>query len=72
MINITESTREKPCKLICECGKEVNFAIHNDYIEGGCVCGKFYVIAMAKNGGSIWNCCSSPDNGCGYNCNKKK
>jgi hypothetical protein len=71
MINITEGTRNNPSVMTCECGQVVNMAIHHDFIEGGCLCGKFYCIPMVKSGVGIWNCCSEPENGCGYECKNK-
>lgn len=59
MIAINESTRDNPTKLICECGQEVGFALHHDYLEGRCVCEKEYQI---KVGATLWNCCAVPAN----------
>jgi hypothetical protein len=71
MITITEGTRQNPSKMLCECGEKVNMAIHHDFMEGGCICGKIYCIPLAIVGAGIWNCCSEPANGCGYNCKNK-
>ena len=71
MIQITEGTRENPSSILCECGKKVNLAIHHDFIEGRCDCGKNYCILMDWSKGGIWNCCSEPQNGCGFNCKNK-
>jgi hypothetical protein len=69
MIRITEGTRQNPSTLTCECGEKVYMAIHHDFIEGGCICGKTYCIPM--QGAGLWNCCSEPENGCGFLCKNK-
>lgn len=64
MIKIEESNRHNGgTNLICECGQQVYFAMHWDYIEGKCKCGKGYAIKVQ---GNIWNCCSGSENSCLY------
>jgi hypothetical protein len=53
MIRITEGTRQNPSTLTCECGEKVYMAIHHDFIEGGCICGKHIVYQCREQGCGI-------------------
>jgi hypothetical protein len=67
MINVIESSRNNPTTFVCsKCGKPVYMCIHHDYIEGMC-CNITYAITLKSH---LWNCCSKPSNGCGFECKK--
>ena len=69
MLRVEEFDDNNPSQFICgECGSEVSMVIHRDYIAGYC-CGRGYSIPLSPK---VWNCCSSPENGCGYECERKE
>jgi ribosomal protein S27AE len=60
MLNIEESDRNNPTKAICECGEDVFFDLHHDFLHGYCgKCNKEYHI---KVNSGIWNCCCPSNN----------
>jgi hypothetical protein len=54
-LTLHESTRDNPSKFKCSCGEtELQGALHHDYLEFNCFCGREYRIKVNEG---LWNCC---------------